>query len=107
MSRPQFYDHYDEGKKGFASHYQQCPQNPFVTHASQQPSQQRQVPSAAALDQRDLEPISMIDEEAFAKKFREIALFADTDDAEEDAALLHATRTLTVLFHMLMLTFPL
>lgn len=93
MSRPQFYDHYDEGKKGgFAGHYQQCHQNPFVTHASQQ-NQQRQVPSAD-LDQRDLEPISMIDEEAFAKKFREIALFADTDDAEEDAALLHATRTL-------------
>lgn len=73
-----------EGYQFYENTFEHPSGNPFVTcHPTQ---------TQAFLDV-DMEPISMIDEEEFARKFQDIALFADQDDTEEDAALLHATRT--------------
>lgn len=52
------------------------------------------------LNTSDMEPISMIDEEEFVRKFRDIALFAEVDDVEDDAVLLRATCTTTNLFFL-------
>lgn len=69
-------------KHSLQSSYRPPTNNPFLETAGE---------PFYCISTKDIEPISMIDEEEFIRKFQDIAMFADMDDVDDDAALLHAT----------------
>lgn len=62
-------------------------QNPFIAWK----------PVTTAVEAKDLEPFSLVDEQEFTRRFQDVVQLADAQD-EHDAALLHSTSISIVVF---------